>query len=363
MRARKPPGASLADSRETSISQRCGYSVQRRETRQSQYVSGFSVGAKQDTEPVARESLDRLNSRWLALMRAGRFEAAWRVSDRALQLRAGLDCSAWPRHEQFIWRGDSLAGRRVLIRCYHGLGDTLQFARFVPQVRAMARETVLWVQPALIPLLETARCADRLLPLHAGVPDVEYDTDVELSELMHVLRVTPRALQECPPYIRVKPVDAARSGGALRVGLVWAAGEWDTCRTMRCEQLAPLAALQNVDWHLLQRGPALRHWCNGFGQLPCIETILDEARVLASLDLLITVDTCSAHLAGSLGVRVWTLLPYDADWRWMQSQSATLWYPSMRLIRQPAPGDWGGVVSQVIARLRAHLDGRRAVTD
>jgi hypothetical protein len=325
-------------------------------------------------EPCAerklRTQLDSLNGEWLMLMRAGQFADAWEVSDRAQQLRAGVDCSEWPRHEQFIWRGAPLEDQRVLIRCYHGLGDTLQFARFTPEVRSMAREVVMWVQPALIPLLQDAGCADRLLPLHDGAPDVEYDVDIELAELMHALRVIQSGLAKNVHYLCIdgtspriasasSPADPLRVAGdtPLKVGLVWAAGEWNPQRSIPCERLARLGAIRGIEWHLLQRGPALSQWRNRFGLVPHIESMVDEARVMLAMDLIITVDTCSAHLAGSLGVPVWTLLPRDADWRWMCNRSETPWYPTMRLMRQSSPGAWAHVIGDVERELCLHAAG------
>jgi hypothetical protein len=171
---------------------------------------------------------------------------------------------------------------------------------------------------------------------------------------MHVLRVTPDVLASKCPYLSVPPVEL-RPAGRLHVGIVWAAGTWDSRRSLPCQSLAVLQQLAGVEWHVLQRGPALREWRHGFGTIPPIESIVDEARVLRALDLLITVDTCSAHLAGALGVPVWTLLPYDADWRWMLDRSDTPWYPTMRLIRQRRPGDWSEVLRTMVRDLRERV--------
>ena len=324
-------------------------------------IAGFTIrkmldGAfsNRNSHSELRARLDRLNGRWLASMYDGRFAEAWDVSDRAQRLRMNCDCSCWPRHEQFIWRGSSLAGRRVLVRCYHGLGDTLQFVRFVPRIRRVAREVILWAQPKLLPLLQSLRGVDRLLPLHDGEPDVEYDVDVELCELMHVLRLSADALADASPYLHVEPAELAHGGShELRVGLVWAAGEWNAQRSIPCAALAPLGALPGIEWHLLQRGPALEEWRHSFGARPQVADIVAEARELRALDLLISVDTCSAHLAGALGVPVWTLLPHEADWRWMRSRTDSPWYPTMRLFRQPAPGAWDAVLADVERELRA----------
>jgi len=127
---------------------------------------------------------------WMQHMRRGDFEAAWRVSDRVLRVRSGVPCDHLPRHLQYFWDGRPLDGKRVLIRCYHGLGDTIQFVRYAPFVRARAREVILWVQPKLFPLFRSVPGIDLLLPLHDGLPDVDFDTSVEIMELPHVFRTT-----------------------------------------------------------------------------------------------------------------------------------------------------------------------------
>jgi hypothetical protein len=301
-----------------------------------------------ESEVLAR--LSELNMLWIQFARAGDFGAAWKVSDQALALRAGLDCSQWPRHQQFLWRGESLRGKRVLVRCYHGLGDTIQFVRFLPRLREIAREVILWAQPTLIPLLRRqGDGAHRLLPLHDGDPAIEYDVTLELAELMHVLRVDENLIQVESPYLR-----APASGRPLRprIGIVWRAGEWSPRRSIPCELLSCLQRLPRVDWIVLQRGPALSQWGHGFGRIPDLAGIVDEARAMRSLDLLISVDTCSAHLAGALGIPVWTLLPFDADWRWMEDRTDTSWYPTMRLFRQKSAGEWGDVLESVLEELQ-----------
>jgi hypothetical protein len=302
-----------------------------------------------------KSTLQELNARWIELMRRGDFAKAWAVSDAAQSLRAGIDCSSWPRHEQFIWNGAPLHGRDVLVRCYHGLGDTIQYLRFLPVLRQIARDVTVWIQPALLPLASYVSGATRSLPLHDGVPNIRHQVDIEISELMHALRVAPEDLAAHVPYIELHPAEVPRSTSKRRVGIVWRAGEWNERRSIACEQLEILGTLTYIDWWVLQRGPGLREWRHTFGHIPDIDNIVDEARVMAELDLLITVDTCSAHLAGAMGIPTWTLLPYEADWRWMDAREDTPWYPSMRLIRQTSAGDWGPVLSRVVAELRRQL--------
>ena len=283
-------------------------------------------------------------------MRRGDFEAAWKVSDEVLRARAGVPCAHLPRHEQWVWDGSPVRGKRVLVRCYHGLGDTLQFIRFAPQLKKVAREVTVWAQPELIPLLATARGIDRLLPLHDGAPDVEYDVDVEVMELAHLFRATPRTLPDTVPYLHADPAPLRRDG-RLAVGLVWRAGGWDERRSIPSHLLAPLAEVPGVDFHVLQRGPGLAERPEWLGTVSGSDDVLQTARAMKALDLVITVDSMPAHLAGALGVPVWTLLHSDPDWRWMEGRDDSPWYPTMRLFRQARPGAWEDVVARVAAAL------------
>jgi hypothetical protein len=255
---------------------------------------------------------------WFTHMRRGEFEAAWRIGDTAL-----VPNHTGPRHEQRIWSGASLANKRVLIRCYHGLGDTIMFARFIPLDARIAKETIVWAQPQLIPLLRTMRTDATYLPLHDGTPEVEYDVDIEIMELAHCFRVTPETIPR-PPYLFA---GGERRGG---VGVVWRAGEWDPNRSIPdelIERLRPFHSLQHDE------------------ETP--SNPLATAREMRALDLVVSVDTMTAHLAGAMGVPVFTLLPYDCDWRWMDEREDSPWYPSMRLFRQSRRGEWRDVIERV----------------
>jgi hypothetical protein len=286
---------------------------------------------------------------WTAHMRRGEFAAAWKVCDRVVQERAGVSCSHLPRHFQYFWDGRPLDGKRVLVRCYHGLGDTIQFIRYAPLLRARAREVIVWVQPKLIPLLRSVSGIDRLLPLHDGAPEVEFDTSVELMELPHVFRSTLATIPCDVPYLHVTSAPLPRTS-AFAVGLTWAGGDWNEDRSIPLATLAPLTTIPGVDWYLFQRGEALNAWPHAFGRISEGE-LHQEAALVAALDLMISVDTMTAHLAGALGVPVWTLLQKEADWRWLENRDDSPWYPTMRLFRQERPGDWTSVVARVVRKL------------
>src|SRR5919198_1175243 len=188
-------------------------------------------------------------SDWIECMRRGDFTAAWKISDRVLHARAGVPCWHLPRHEQWIWNGQPLEGKRVLVRCYHGLGDTVQYLRYAPQLRRIAREVYLWVQPELIPLVEGVRGIDRVLPLHDGAPEIDYDADVEIMELAHVFRTVLATIPNDVPYLRVEPAELGPGTAPMQVGVVWRAGGWDVRRSLPLELVRPLAQIEGIELH------------------------------------------------------------------------------------------------------------------
>jgi hypothetical protein len=290
-------------------------------------------------------------------MRAGEFARAWEISDRVLWSRAGAPCWHLPRHEQALWNGTPVDGRRVLARCYHGLGDTIQFARYLPLLRGRAAHVSLWTQPSLIPLLRTVDTGIEILPLHDGDPGVPYDLDVEIMELAHVFRSTLATLPHEVPYIHVEPATLAGTSRP-RVGLVWRAGEWAKHRSIPFDRLEPLVRLP-VDWYVLQGHPGLADRPAGFGTVVGERNLVELARVMRALDLVITIDSMAAHLAGALAVPVWTLLHAACDWRWMIDRHDSPWYPTMRLFRQKQEGAWEELVARVARELARLARDRR----
>jgi hypothetical protein len=296
---------------------------------------------------MRNETVEDSPALWMQHMRRGAFEEAWKLTDRDLKARAGKPCWHLPRHFQYIWNGTPLNGKRVLVRCYHGLGDTIQFIRYAPLIKAIAKEVIVWAQPPLLPLLDTVAGIDRLLPLHDGTPEVDYDVDVEIMELPHLFRTTLGTIPTDIPYMEVQPLPFSAGNELPNVGLVWKAGDWDESRSIPFSFLHPLFELKNINLFMLQGDAPAAGWQEGFGIYPGAFDLYNYARAIRGLDLLITVDSMPAHLAGAQGVPVWTLLKAEADWRWMDDRTDSPWYPSMRLFRQAQPGDWGGVIEQV----------------
>ncbi|HET9835222.1 MAG TPA: hypothetical protein VFP88_02585 [Rhodanobacteraceae bacterium] len=289
---------------------------------------------------------------WTHAMLGGDFDAAWKISDRVLQrrVRNGERSLHLPRHWQWLWDGRDLAGTHVLVHCYHGLGDTLQFVRLLPMLRERCAAITLWLQPALIDLLQSVEGADRIEPLHDGAPEFARDCDVELMELPHILRLTPERIPGRTPYLGLEFPRAQRDPRRPpRIGLCWCSGEWNHARSVPEFALLPLARVPNVQWFSLQypaRKPPF-----AMRDVACRD-LCELARRMCTLDLVISVDTLATHLAGALGLPTWTLLPADCDWRWMRRRADSPWYPTMRLFRQTRAGEWGDVVAEVAYALR-----------
>jgi hypothetical protein len=286
-------------------------------------------------------------------MRAGAFDAAWTVSDAVLRARdpATRDDPALPYHLRWVWDGRGLEGRQVLVRCYHGLGDTLQFCRYLPALRRRAAHVTLEAQPELLPLLRSLPGPDRLIPFRPDAPAPVSECDNEIMELAHALRLAPHGA----PYLAAEPLPRPASG--LLVGLCWQAGGWDPGRSVPLQALAPLGQAPGVRLVSLQRGPGMAE-LSAAGAPPVLDTgdhsadVGAVARLLATLDLVVTVDTMVAHLAGALGRPTWLLLKAEADWRWMAGGRSG-WYESVRLYRQARPGQW----ADPLAQMQADLDG------
>ena len=319
--------------------------------------------------PLLPQEANLHMARGHALLRLGRLaegwaEYAWRWRrDRKLALRAPADPLARP--DPTAWRG-----RVVLLYAEQGHGDTLQCLRYLDCVQRQGARVVLEVQPALARL---AAALPGVAVVAAGAAVPVHDVAVPLFHLPWAFGSVPAEV----PYVHPVPAEVARwrhrlaALPGLRVGLVWA-GEpgaegsdtrlIDRRRSLPLTALAPLAAVPGVSLVALQKGEAaaqtpppgmlLHDWA---GELA---DFADTAALMAGLDLVITVDTAAAHLAGALGRDTWLLNRFDADWRWLAGRDDSLWYPTLRQFRQEAPGDWAGVVARVAAALAVRAGGR-----
>lgn len=298
------------------------------------------------------DELKRIPNAWMQCMRAGKFEEAWKLSDKVLAAGVNRD-PRLPRHYQCVWNGSPLDDKRVLVRCYHGLGDTIQFMRYIPKLRQIAKEVIVWAQEPLLELLKTIPEINQLLPLHDGQPDVGYDVDLEVMELPFIFRTTTDTIPANIPYLQADPLKLSEEH-KFNVGLVWQSGDWNQARCIPFSALAPLADIPNINLFILQANAEAAGWQEGFGIHPGEFSLTNYARVIKGLDLMISVDSMPAHLAGAMNVPVWTILHDKADWRWMDERQDSPWYPSMRLFRQKENEGWPAVIARVALELRSH---------
>jgi tetratricopeptide (TPR) repeat protein len=272
---------------------------------------------------------------------------------------------------QPVWRGEPAEGRILLVHAEQGFGDTLQFVRFAPLVAAASgARVILEVQPELVRLLTCLPGVERVVPRGAKLP--RFDLHCPMLDLPGIFAP---ALESEAPYIAADPdlVAAHRlpdAGAVLRVGMVWAgqsrsdmphAFAMDRRRSLSLQDLEPLAALsrgRDVRLVSLQFGPPagqLKNPPDGLvivDGLAGVKDFADTAAIVSQLDLVIAVDTSTAHLAGAMGKPVWLLSRFDACWRWMLGRSDSPWYPTMTLFRQSSPNAWGEVIAEVARRLR-----------
>ena len=302
--------------------------------------------------------------RWLCWMSTGHFEEAWRESD-GIAARGGPDKNCY-------WDGRPFHGNHVLIRCLHGFGDAIQFVRYAGGVRRDAVRVTVQTHPELVSLMRGARDVDDAITWPDS-PGLRWDQQIEVMELPRAFRTTLQNIPSQVPYLTVPDFYRRRSrmapsrGTNLRVGLQWAAGDWDPARSLAFDELLPILSVAGAEFYSFQRGSQRSELRNLASSLRVHDVSGDSPEIahaaadLVNTDLLITVDTMLAHLAGALGRPVWVLLPSAADWRWMRGRKDSPWYPTMRLFRQPSPGDWQTPVrairDELPGLLRSHRDG------
>ncbi|WP_454018004.1 tetratricopeptide repeat protein [Azospirillum sp. Marseille-Q6669] len=303
-------------------------------------------------------------NRGFARLLAGDCEGGWPEFDwRRHDARAE---PPWRRFVQPTWSGGDIAGRTILLYAEQGLGDTLQFVRYVPLVAERGARVILEVQPPLMSVLSGLPGVERLIARGHPLPD--FDLECPLMSLPRAFGTKLDDLPAAVPYLRPDPQRAVAwskrlaDGAGLRVGLVWAGNPrfpGDALRSPRLAGLRPVLDVPGVRFFGLQKGPG-REDLEGVDMPPSftdlgpdIADFSDTAAIMANLDLVISSCTGPAHLAGALGVPVWVVLPLSPDWRWLLGREDSPWYPTARLFRQTRVGNWTEVAGRVADALRA----------
>ena len=310
-----------------------------------------------------------------ALLLDGRLEAGWKEYEWRWQTTQLLE-----RARNFLaplWDGEAIGDRTILLHAEQGFGDTLQFCRYVPLIARGAR-IILEVQAPLVRLLsrlpgniEIVAHGDRLPP---------FDLHCPLLSLPRAFGTTLDTIPAATPYLAADPALAANwhqrlSGlGGLRVGLVWAGSRrlnrpeeaaFDRRRSVALDAMGPLGEVSGVSLVSLQKDQLVAepahppHGITLHDFTADLDDFADTAALIVNLDLVISVDTSVAHLAGALGKPVWLLNRFDTCWRWLLDRDDSPWYPTLRQFRQPAPGDWNSVICGVRDALRHLAAGDR----
>jgi len=294
-----------------------------------------------------------------------------------LLLRGDFE-QGWPFHEsrwnalhpprnfsQPRWDGGSVDGKRVLVHAEQGLGDSIHFIRYAKLIAERGGKVVVECPRSLVDLFRSAQGVSEVVA--TGDPLPPFDLHVPMLSQAFVFKTTSQTIPGEVPYLFAEPArrEAWRQRlGAdkspLRVGLAWVGNPLSLAlrkRHLAFEMLLPLLKLHGVEFFSLQIGPGAEQLqrCSAAPAIvdhtAHIHNFADTAAFMAELDLIISVDTAVAHLAGALARPVWTLLPFSPDWRWGLEREDTPWYPTMRLFRQPALGDWAAVIQRVAEEL------------
>jgi tetratricopeptide (TPR) repeat protein len=298
----------------------------------------------------------------MVLLLLGRYEEGWPKYEwrRRLSVVHGIERALPP------WQGEDIAGKSILLHSEQGLGDTLQFLRYVPLVAERARHVVLEIPRALVRMAASLPI-DNVTIVHRG--RIARGTDVH-APLLGLPRIFSTRVDNIPgrvPYLMPRRPLVERwahslaGDSRLKVGLVWGGNKehkGDRRRSIGLARLAPLLAIEGIVWHSLQVGERAAELAalpvgTVIDLSPRLKDFAETAGAIMNLDLVIAVDTSVAHLAGALGKPAWVMLPFSPDWRWLLEREDSPWYPTLRLYRQSAPGDWDTVVARVAGDLAA----------
>lgn len=290
----------------------------------------------------------------------------------ALKLRSDTELLRWGPEDEYAfptWKGEHLDGRRVLFHTADfGAGDALQFCRFARPFQERGATVFAECSLALTSLISTVPGTEAAFGRFEQAPDIDFEFDA-FFDLCLLLKKSARSIGALVPYFFPDPARVQRfrkligTPGSLRVGLNWAGSRWWTddkysCRSMRLAELAPLGEIPGLSFYSLQKGPGAGELSDAPAPFPIVDLgthcadFEDTAAAMNSMDLVISVDTSVAHLAGGLGMRAYVLLPFNACFRWGVERSDCDWYPSMTLIRQTHPGAWKHPVQELTRILR-----------
>lgn len=344
--------------------------VYKRNNRLAEAESAIRAAIEFSGEKAADENGDYNKTYWyLALIELLRGNYEKGFAHFSARFHGGTDWNRYPG-PQPLWKGENLKGKTILVTAEQGYGDTIMFCRYLPFLKKAGARVVFRVQRALMPLLEGWEGADILTP-HDEAVQAPFDYHASVLDLPHRFGTVVETIPAKTPYLPLPRVIDERmklpDDGLPKIAVVWAGQPHHQNDRARSVPLAVFSWLfgeegchfysLNRDFQPGEKGLFLHFPLTNLA--PRIETFADSAQLISQCDLVITCDTSMAHLAGALGRKVWTLLPFAPDWRWMLDREDTPWYPTMRLFRQSAAGDWGEVMRRVRAAVHEAWGSRK----
>lgn len=296
----------------------------------------------------------------------GDFENGWKEYEWRCQTQEWDRSPARERFFQPRWDGGDLNGRTILLHTEQGFGDTLHFARYATLVAARGGTVILECSKFLVNLVRTIPGISRAIPRGEALP--HFDVQCSLLTLPMLFGTKLETIPASVPYVSVDPALAERwrsrigDEKRMKIGIAWAGQPEhanDRERSIKLHELAPLAQVPNIRFFSLQKGEPAKDAQNPPAGMELsdwtadLSDFADTAALVSNLDLILTADTAPAHLAGALAKPVWVLIPANPDWRWLLHRNDSPWYPTMKLIRKTALGDWAPAIQQAADALRS----------
>ena len=298
-------------------------------------------------------------NRGLILLLLGRFERGWEDFEYRMKKKSPTDSRVFGKPK---WDGSVLNGKKILVVSEQGFGDSIQFVRYLYLIKEKGGYIVLECKRELVKLFESLGVIDEFIEKSNAVPNVDADYYVHLMSLPYIFKTNLENIPNKIPYLKAEPelVEKFKSkfnSDKFKVGIVWSGNKSqddDKNRSMRFKNFESLREIKEVDFFSLQKGKSVE-------QLDDVEVVdigeeindfADTVAVIENLDLVISVDTATVHLAGAMGKPVWILLTKVPDWRWLLDREDSPWYPTMKLFRQKKSGDWDEVIGRVKRELK-----------
>jgi tetratricopeptide (TPR) repeat protein len=319
-----------------------------------------SIGRHREIAQTHPELAENHGNLGFALLLDGQLDEGWREYEWRLKTKGRLGRDANP--DQPRWEGEPLEGRTILLKAEQGMGDSIQFIRYASLAAQKGGRVLVECPAALKRLIASVEGVHAVFATGEVLPD--FDVFAPLPSLPMLFKT---GLMDIPSKVPYLLSGARREADAdFHVGLAWAGNPQhknDRHRSVPFRLLDALFTVEGVAWHNLQCGDRAGEWQLAGGKSTndsiAFTDFHDTAVAVRRLDLVIAVDTAVAHLAGALGADVWVMLPFAPDWRWMLQRADSPWYPTMKLFRQPAPGDWKTVLAQIAEELRVKTASAR----